>query len=125
MRHRGTAYDPVLVLREAGHREVGFDTTALIEPVCVHDTPRLHIDVGRANALQAFTCVAALHQVFREARLVEQRAAFTRRAVLRGGVFKPVLFAKAVLVLRFYAARRKPVGSLPTGDLAKAGVVHP
>ncbi len=95
----------------------------IVEPVGVDHASRRDVDVGAGNALQYADRVAPLHQVLGKAALVEQHHFLARGAVLGGAVLEPVLLAEAVLVFRLDAFGREPVGPLPAGDLAEAGVV--
>ena len=67
-----------------------------------------------ADALQHAAGVAALDEVFREARLVEQGGALACRAMLGRGVLEPVLAAEGVLVAGLDAFGGEPVRPAPS-----------
>ena len=85
------AHHQVLVFREPGHGELRLDAAALVQPMRVHEPAGLDVHVVGADALQRSAGVAALDDVLREARLVEQGDTFPRRAMLGRGVLEPVL----------------------------------
>ena len=82
---------------------------------CVYTiAPGRDLDVGGGDPVEEPRGVRALHDEFREARLVEERHPVAHRVALRAAGVEPVLPAVAVSVFRRRARRREPVRRAPS-----------
>ena len=120
---RGVGGDhPEPVLVELGHREVGFQRAAGVEPLGVGDPAGLAVHPVGGDLLQHPAGVAALHIELGHEGHVHQDHAGARGVVLGLPVAEPVLPAPGQPGLRrgaiwHGALRGVPVGALPAADV--------
>src|SRR5262245_52524490 len=80
-----TGDDQIAVLGETGHRQIGLDAAALVQPLGIDDASRLDVDVVGRDAIEHGPGVATLEDEFGEGRLVEQADRIPHRFRLGSG----------------------------------------
>ncbi len=113
----------VRVLGLAGHRDVGDDPAALVQPLRVDDPADRGVDVVRADPVEHGHRVRSLYDVVRHQRHVEDREVLARVEVLLAGALERLTAFEAPLDRRGDARAGEVVGVLPAAGRDEVGAV--
>ena len=105
-------------LRETGHGHIGLDPAVRIQELRIDDPPHRHRHIGTADMVQEAFGVAPFHTQLAERRHIIHPNPGADRAVLGGGVFKPVLALPRIGIGAVLTGIGEPVGALPSRKLA-------
>ncbi len=110
--------DPVPIVVELGHGEIGFDRAGLVQPLRVRDHAGVTVDVVGRQLVQQPAGVATLHEELRHERHVHHDHVVASRLVLGSPVVEPVLSApRQPLDHGFDTFRGEPVRTFPAADV--------
>ena len=105
---------------QLGNGEVGFQFSICIEPWGIGDLANRAVDFVGGDVIQDLACITSLDHELRHERHVHEDDAFPGSFVFCLPVVKPFFFAPGVLFnLRFFAFRRKPIRTFPSGYIFK------